>query len=109
MDDGWNRTFEYRSFWYAACPVCVGLYGDSEFLRVDSHGAWAGGIRGIVKPEVIVLGENVSEDTPKLMGLVEDCDQILIIGPTLALLSAQRLVRAVKVKAREWLLLREVI
>jgi NAD-dependent SIR2 family protein deacetylase len=94
---GQSKAFEYRSFRYAACPVCNELYSDTEFLRVDSEGAWTGGTRGLVKPEVIFFGENVSDETRhQVERSIESCDQILVVGTTLAVLSAQRLVRAVK-------------
>lgn len=94
---GSDEIYEYRSFRYPPCPICLSRYGDSDFLRLDSDGAWAGGSAGIIKPAVIFFGENVSDDVRKVVNnIIESCDQILIIGTTLAVLSAQRVVRAAK-------------
>jgi NAD-dependent SIR2 family protein deacetylase len=52
---------------------------------------------GIVKPAVIFFGENVSTEARMAVDhLVKTSDQILIVGTTLAVLSAQRLVRTAK-------------
>lgn len=94
---GSDEIYEYRSFRYPPCPLCLTRYGDSDLLRLDSDGAWTGGSTGIIKPAVIFFGENVSDDVRNVANnIIESCDQILVIGTTLAVLSAQRLVRAAK-------------
>jgi len=94
---GSDEVFEYRSFRYPPCPICLSRYGDSEVLRLDPDGAWVGGSAGIIKPAVTFFGENVSDEVRETVnGIVERSDQILVIGTTLAVLSAQRLVRMAK-------------
>jgi NAD+-dependent protein deacetylase sirtuin 4 len=94
---GTDEIYEYNTFRYPPCPVCLSRYGDGEVLQLDSDGAWRGGSVGIIKPAVIFFGENVSSETRLLVNqLIESCDQILVVGTTLAVLSAQRLVRTAK-------------
>ena len=98
---GSDDTYEYRSFRYPPCPVCVSRYGDSDLLRVDSDGAWIGGSTGIIKPAVIFFGENVSDEVRNAANnLIDTCDQVLVVGTTLAVLSAQRLVRTAKTQSK---------
>jgi NAD-dependent deacetylase sirtuin 4 len=92
-----SEVYEYGTFRYPPCSNCLSLYGDSDILRLDHDGAWKGGSAGIIKPAVIFFGENVSRETRIFVDqLTEDADQILIIGTTLAVLSAQRLVKKAK-------------
>ena len=92
-----SDIYEYRSFRYPPCPACLSRHGDSDLLRVDSDGAWIGGSTGIIKPAVILFGENVSNKVRDTVNdLIDTCDQVLVVGTTLAVLSAQRLVRAAK-------------
>jgi NAD-dependent deacetylase sirtuin 4 len=94
---GSDHVYEYNSFRYPPCPVCLSRYGGSSLLQLDADGAWKEGSVGILKPAVIFFGENVSDETRVLVNhLIETCDQILIVGTTLAVLSAQRLVRTAK-------------
>ena len=96
-----KEVFEYRNFRYPPCPSCLLRYGDSEILQVDADGAWKGGSTGIIKPAVIFFGENVSTEVrDRVNAIVRSCDQILIIGTTLAVLSAQRLVRTAKIQGK---------
>lgn len=98
---GSDDAYEYRSFRYPPCPVCVSQYGDSDLLRVDSDGAWIGGSTGIIKPAVILFGENVSDEVRNTANnLIHTCDQVLVVGTTLAVLSAQRLVRTAKTQGK---------
>jgi NAD+-dependent protein deacetylase sirtuin 4 len=98
---GSDEVFEYRSFRYPPCPACLSRYGDSERLRLDNDGAWVGGSAGIIKPAVTFFGENVSDDVRlKVNDIIERSDQILIVGTTLAVLSAQRLVRMAKAQGK---------
>src|SRR5208282_1854432 len=46
---GSDDIYEYRSFRYPPCPVCLSRYSGSDLLRVDSDGAWVGGSTGIIK------------------------------------------------------------
>ena len=98
---GSDDIYEYRSFRYPPCPVCLSQYGDTDLLRVDSDGAWIGGSTGILKPAVIFFGENVSDEVRNTVNnLIDTCDQVLVVGTTLAVLSAQRLVRAAKTQGK---------
>jgi NAD-dependent deacetylase sirtuin 4 len=96
-DLGTGEIYEYNTFRYPPCPICLSQYGDGKVLQLDSDGAWRGGSAGILKPGVIFFGENVTSETRLLVNrLIDSCDQILIVGTTLAVLSAQRLVRTAK-------------
>jgi len=98
---GTDEAFEYRSFRYPPCPLCLSRYGDSEELRVDKDGAWVGGSGGIIKPAVTFFGENISDEVCyRVHDIVEGSDQVLIVGTTLAVLSAQRLVRMAKAQGK---------
>ena len=98
---GSNMKYEYGSFRYPPCPVCLSRYGDSHVLRMDSDGAWTGGSAGLVKPAVIFFGENVSHPVRDSVNrMVEEADQVLIVGTTLAVLSSHRLVRAAKAQQK---------
>ena len=92
-----SLEYDYRSFRYPPCPVCLSRHGDTDLLMVDSDGAWIGGSTGIIKPAVIFFGENVPDEVRNTVdNLIDTCDQVLVIGTTLAVLSAQRLVRTAK-------------
>jgi NAD-dependent SIR2 family protein deacetylase len=92
-----SDKFEYGSFRYPPCPACLNRYGNSSVLQIDSDGAWKGGSAGIIKPAVIFFGENVSREMRIIVNnIINASDQMLIIGTTLAVLSAQRLVRTAK-------------
>ena len=92
-----STEFQYGNFRYPPCPFCLAKYGNSNILQLDDDGAWIGGTAGIVKPAVIFFGENVSSDTRQEVDkIIQASDQLLIIGTTLAVLSAQRLVRRAK-------------
>lgn len=92
-----SKDFMYSDFRYPPCSNCLSMYGDSDVLQLDSDGAWSGGTVGIVKPDVIFFGENVSNEVrQKVEDTIKVSDQLLIIGTTLAVLSAQRLVRSAK-------------
>jgi len=57
-----SKDFMYSDFRYPPCSNCLSMYGDSDVLQLDSDGAWNGGTVGIVKPDVIFFGENVSNE-----------------------------------------------
>jgi len=101
MGTKFNEKFEYRTFRYPPCPHCLQRYGDSALIQIDSDGAWVGGTAGIIKPAVIFFGENVPSEIRNLVNeIIETSDQVLVIGTTLAVLSAQRLVRAAKAQGK---------
>jgi NAD+-dependent protein deacetylase sirtuin 4 len=92
-----TEVLQYNTFRYPPCPYCLEKYADSNILQIDSDGAWKGGSAGILKPAVIFFGENVSNEIRDHVNqIIETSDQILIVGTTLAVLSAQRLVRLAK-------------
>jgi NAD+-dependent protein deacetylase sirtuin 4 len=92
-----KEVLQYNTFRYPPCPYCLEKYADSDMLQVDSDGAWKGGTAGIIKPAVIFFGENVSHEIRDHVNeIIEMSDQLLIMGTTLAVLSAQRLVRLAK-------------
>jgi NAD+-dependent protein deacetylase sirtuin 4 len=92
-----STELQYRDFRYPPCPHCLAKYGDSSVMQLDKDGAWSGGTAGVVKPAVIFFGENVSNETRHIVEtVIKQSDQLLVIGTTLAVLSAQRLVRNAK-------------
>jgi NAD+-dependent protein deacetylase sirtuin 4 len=92
-----KEVLQYNAFRYPPCPYCLEIYANSNILQTDSDGAWKGGSAGIIKPAVIFFGENVSDEIRNHVNqIIETSDQILIVGTTLAVLSAQRLVRLAK-------------
>ncbi|KAI9821407.1 MAG: hypothetical protein M1826_000688 [Phylliscum demangeonii] len=90
----------YWTFRYPACPTClatppVSNTGSRLQVEVDADGAWLeSSTAGVLKPAVIMFGENVSEPV-KLAAesAIDNADRILVVGTSLATYSAWRLVR----------------
>jgi NAD-dependent SIR2 family protein deacetylase len=92
-----SDQFQYDHFRYPACQHCISKHGDTELLEIDKDGAWKGGIAGVMKPSVTFFGENVDDEVQReAFKIIDGSEQFLIIGTTLAVLSAQRLVRRAK-------------
>ncbi|KAJ9394182.1 hypothetical protein DTO282F9_8899 [Paecilomyces variotii] len=89
----------YSMFRYPACPHCLEsppLLADGSKSRVDveSDGAWSpGSTAGILKPAVIMFGENIGLDV-KIAAeeAIDDAGRLLVVGSSLATFSAWRLV-----------------
>ena len=83
---------DYGSFRYPACRQCAGVEVDGDGAHVA-----VGKARGVMKPTVTFFGESVQgrvrEEADRL---VRECDAIVVLGSSLATLSAWRLVKDAK-------------
>ena len=84
----------YSTFRYPACPTCL-EDGTRALVQVDGDGAWlpSSADAGILKPAVVMFGENV-DPMVKLAAeeAVDAADKVLVVGSSLATYSAWRLV-----------------
>jgi NAD-dependent SIR2 family protein deacetylase len=98
---------DYSTFRYPPCPKCLagGVATDQgKEVRTDDDGAWeppadgmASKAAGILKPAVIMFGESIPNDVKVAVeNAVDDAQQILILGSSLATYSAWRLVKRAK-------------
>ncbi|KAI0512658.1 silencing information regulator [Xylaria bambusicola] len=93
----------YTTFRYPACPNCLtnppltrdGARGSVE---VDSDGAWnPASTAGILKPAVVMFGENIKPSVRAAAEkVIDDADKLLILGTSLATYSAWRLAKQAK-------------
>ncbi|KAL3469864.1 DHS-like NAD/FAD-binding domain-containing protein [Aspergillus californicus] len=89
----------YSTFRYPSCPTCLEKPprlqdGTPTRVDVESDGAWLPtSTAGILKPAVIMFGENIEPST-KLGAeeAIDDAGRLLILGTSLATYSAWRLV-----------------
>lgn len=89
----------YSTFRYPSCPTClekppVLKDGTHSRVEVESDGAWLPtSSAGILKPAVIMFGENV-DPTVKTAAeeAIDDAGRLLVLGSSLATFSAWRLV-----------------
>lgn len=96
----------YTTFRYPACPRCMaeprasGLDGGEVETTVDTEGGWTSG-PGILKPGVIMFGESVNPSTKEsAQRLIDEADQLLVIGSSLATMSALGLVRKARASGK---------
>jgi len=101
---------DYGSFRYPACPTCLSdikagkLHslpnGERARIDLDDDGAWLPTSNAaILKPAVIMFGENISDKTKRAAETaVDESDRILVVGSSLATYSAWRLVKQAKDK-----------
>jgi NAD+-dependent protein deacetylase sirtuin 4 len=89
----------YAKFRYPACPYCLKsppLLADGTKSRVvvDSDGAWSPSSNaGILKPAVIMFGEAINPYVKAAAEeAIDDAGRLLVLGSSLATLSAWRLV-----------------
>ncbi|KAL2218618.1 DHS-like NAD/FAD-binding domain-containing protein [Thermoascus aurantiacus ATCC 26904] len=89
----------YSMFRYPACPHCLEqppLLADGTRARVEveSDGAWSPvSNAGILKPAVIMFGENIDPDVKTAAEeAIDDAGRLLVVGSSLATFSAWRLV-----------------
>jgi len=99
---------DYSSFRYPACPTCLSDVktgklsllpnGDRARIDLDDDGAWLPTSNvAILKPAVIMFGENISDMVKRAAErAVDEADRILIVGSSLATYSAWRLVKQAK-------------
>lgn len=89
----------YSLFRYPACPHCLENppelpNGSKSRVEVESDGAWSPvSNAGILKPAVVMFGENIDPDV-KIAGedAIDDAGRLLVVGSSLATFSAWRLV-----------------
>lgn len=89
----------YSTFRYPACPTClekppVLKDGTQSQVEVESDGAWLPtSSAGILKPAVIMFGENVDSMVKTAAEeAIDDAGRLLVLGSSLATFSAWRLV-----------------
>ncbi|KAI0013728.1 DHS-like NAD/FAD-binding domain-containing protein [Xylariaceae sp. FL0662B] len=93
----------YNTFRYPACPRCLAApptLADGSRLKVevDADGAWkASSTGGVLKPAVIMFGENIRGDVKVAAEqAIENAGSLLVLGTSLATYSAWRLVKRAK-------------
>jgi NAD-dependent SIR2 family protein deacetylase len=95
---------DYSTFRYPPCPKCAAGGAAAEQgkgVRTDGDGAWeppddapASKAAGVLKPAVIMFGESIPPDVKGAVErAVDDAQQILVLGSSLATYSAWRLVK----------------
>jgi NAD-dependent SIR2 family protein deacetylase len=89
----------YSTFRYPSCPTClenppVQKDGTKGHVEVESDGAWLpNSTAGILKPAVIMFGENIDPLVKSAAEeAIDDAGRLLILGSSLATYSAWRLV-----------------
>lgn len=90
----------YTTFRYPACPKCLAnppraADGSRAVVEMDADGAWKPtSTAGILKPGVIMFGENVRADTKAAADeALENAGSLLVLGTSLATYSAWRLAK----------------
>lgn len=96
---------DYSTFRYPACPECLSdlqtgklkllANGDKPYIELDADGAWVPTSNaGILKPAVVMFGENVADATKQAAeSALDTADRILVVGSSLATYSAWRIVK----------------
>ena len=90
----------YTTFRYPPCPKCLKRApllkdGSKGTVAVDDDGAWSPrSDSGVLKPNVIMFGESIPNDTKVAAeDAIIEADRVLIVGSSLATYSAWRLVK----------------
>lgn len=89
----------YSTFRYPSCPACLEKPprledGTAARVEVEKDGAWLPTSKaGILKPAVIMFGENIDPAVkPAAEEAIDDAGRLLVLGTSLATYSAWRLV-----------------
>ncbi|RAL07296.1 putative SIR2 family histone deacetylase [Aspergillus homomorphus CBS 101889] len=89
----------YSTFRYPSCPTCLekpprGQDGNLARVDVEQDGAWLpSSTAGILKPGVIMFGENIDPAVKEAAEeAIDDAGRLLVLGSSLATYSAWRLV-----------------
>lgn len=90
----------YTTFRYPACPRCLAKppstpEGARTVVEVDGDGAWKPtSTAGILKPAVIMFGENIHSQTKiDAEAAIEAAGKLLVLGTSLATYSAWRIAK----------------
>jgi NAD-dependent deacetylase sirtuin 4 len=90
----------YTTFRYPPCPVCLASPppqpdGQKGIVEVDEDGAWISpSTAGILKPAVIMFGENIASQTKVASEqAIDAAERLLVLATSLATYSAWRLVK----------------
>lgn len=93
----------YATFRYPPCPTCIAdpprsSNGSKAHVDVDGDGSWLpSSTAGVLKPNVIMFGESIPTATKAAAeAAIDNADQILVLGSSLATYSAWRLVKRAK-------------
>ncbi|RDA93966.1 hypothetical protein CP533_4979 [Ophiocordyceps camponoti-saundersi (nom. inval.)] len=93
----------YTTFRYPPCPRCLadpplGIDGRTRAVCVDNEGAWLpSSTAGILKPAVVMFGENIVEPVKRAAeDAIDGAGKLLVLGTSLATYSAWRLARRAK-------------
>jgi NAD-dependent deacetylase sirtuin 4 len=93
----------YTTFRYPPCPRCLAHppktpEGSRAVVEADTDGAWKStSTAGILKPAVIMFGENIRTQTRiDAEQAVESASRLLVLGTSLATYSAWRLAKSAK-------------
>jgi NAD+-dependent protein deacetylase sirtuin 4 len=93
----------YTTFRYPACPKCLSdpptdARGNKHTVEVDGDGAWkSSSSAGILKPAVVMFGENISRHVKTTAEeAIDQSGRLLVLGTSLATYSAWRLAKRAK-------------
>ena len=86
-------SLDYKSFCVPKCPRCTGISWEDNFKASGNVDCNDGGqLHGILKPDVVFFGENISMDVRNSsFRRVDESEAFLVIGSTLRVFSAFRL------------------
>lgn len=90
----------YTTFRYPTCPHCLsnpplGPDGSRHKVEIDQEGAWKpGSTAGILKPAVVMFGENIPTATKMAAEeAIDEAGRLLVLATSLATYSAWRLAK----------------
>lgn len=93
----------YTTFRYPPCPSCLenpttGKDGQKQIVKADADGAWtAPSTGGVLKPAVIMFGENIPSAVKHAAEeAIDNSGKLLVVGTSLATYSAWRLAKRAK-------------
>ncbi|KAF1814895.1 DHS-like NAD/FAD-binding domain-containing protein [Eremomyces bilateralis CBS 781.70] len=92
------KGVKYTTFRYPPCPACLQKPPPGETVLVDADGAsQAGSTAGVLKPAVVMFGENVNAAVKaEAEEAIDTASRLLVVGSSLATYSAWRLAKRAK-------------